>query len=215
MRRLLARLLPKIGAVLAAPALALAQTTQTPANEQVIVPQVDRRDVRVPRYPNKDFEVGAFVGTYSAENFGSSVVYGLRLGYDISEDIFVQATYGTTEVSDEAFRRILPGGIFAQPKETLKYYNLSAGYNVLPGEIFIGRNVAKASAVYVIGGIGSTSFITQKKQTINFGLGMRVLMKDWLAIQVDIRDHVFSLDLLGENTSTNNVELTAGLSFYF
>jgi outer membrane beta-barrel protein len=195
---------------------AFAQTSgQKPANEQVIVPQVDRRDVRTPRYPNKDFEIGAFLGTYSAENFGSSLVYGLRLGYHITEDVFVQATYGTTEVSDEAFRRVLPGGIFANPKETLKYYNLSAGYNVLPGEIFLGRNVAKASAVYVIAGIGSTDFISQKKQTINFGLGMRVLVRDRLSVQFDIRDHVYSLDLLGENTSTNNVEFTAGLSWYF
>jgi outer membrane beta-barrel protein len=195
---------------------AFAQTSgQKSANEQVIVPQVDRRDVRTPRYPNKDFEIGAFLGTYSAENFGSSLVYGLRLGYHITEDVFVQATYGTTEVSDEAFRRVLPGGIFANPKETLKYYNLSAGYNVLPGEIFLGRNVAKASAVYVIAGIGSTDFISQKKQTINFGLGMRVLVRDRLSVQFDIRDHVYSLDLLGENTSTNNVEFTAGLSWYF
>ncbi len=214
MTRTLTTLLFALGAACAAPAFAQT-STQKPANEQVIEPQVDRRDVRTPRYPNKDFEVGAFLGTYSAENFGSSMVYGLRLGYHVTEDIFVQATYGTTEVSDEAFRRVLPGGIFANPKETLKYYNLSAGYNILPGEIFIGRNVAKASAVYVIGGIGSTDFITQKKQTINFGLGMRVLLRDRFSVQVDIRDHVYSLDLLGENTSTNNVEFTAGLSWFF
>jgi outer membrane beta-barrel protein len=110
---------------------------------------------------------------------------------------------------------VLPGGIFATPKETLKYYNLSAGYNILPGEVFLGPNVAKASAVYVIAGIGSTDFITQKKQTINFGLGMRVLVRDRFSVQVDIRDHVYSLDLLGENTSTNNVEFTAGLSWFF
>jgi len=78
-----------------------------------------------------------------------------------------------------------------------------------------GQKPANASAVYVIAGIGSTDFISQKKQTINFGLGMRVLVRDRLSVQVDIRDHVYSLDLLGENTSTNNVEFTAGLSWYF
>ena len=214
MTRTLSLLLCALGAAVSVPAFAQT-STQKPANEQVVVPQVDRRDVRTPRYPSKDFELGAFLGTYSAENFGSSMVYGLRLGYHITEDVFVQATYGTTEVSDEAFRRVLPGGIFANPKETLKYYNLSAGYNILPGEIFLGRNVAKASAVYVIAGIGSTDFISQKKQTINFGLGMRVLLRERFSVQVDIRDHVYSLDLLGENTSTNNVEFTAGLSWFF
>jgi outer membrane beta-barrel protein len=194
---------------------------QQPANEQVIVPQVDRRDIKLPRYPSKDFAVGVLLGAYNAQNFGSSGVAGLRLGYHITEDIFVEAVYAQTKVSDESFRQVLPGGIFAQPKETLKYYNLSAGYNLLPGEIFIGRNIAKASAVYLIGGIGSTNFVDSTKvnrrsrQTVNFGLGMRVLLTDRTAVQVDMRDHVFSNDILGRRETTQNLELTTGFTFYF
>ena len=30
-----------------------------------------------------------------------------------------------------------------------------------------------------------------------------------------MRDHIFSLDLLGKRQNTQNVELTGGLSFYF
>lgn len=196
------------------PATALAQAQQ-PANEQVIQPQVERRVVKLPKFPSKDFEFGVFAGTYATENFGSSTLYGARLGYHISEDIFVEAAYGRTEVSDQNFRQILPGGIFPQPKETLSYYNLSAGFNVLPGEVFLGRNVAKASALYLIGGIGSTSFLEQRKQTINFGLGLRVLLKDWAAIQVDFRDHMFALDLLGRRQNTHNLELSAGITIFF
>jgi outer membrane beta-barrel protein len=199
---------------LALPAAVLAQAQQ-PANEQVIQPQVDRREVKLPKFPSKDFEFGLFAGTYATENFGSSTIYGARLGYHITEDIFVVAAYGRTEVSDENFRQILPGGVFPQPKETLSYYNLSAGYNILPGEVFIGKNIAKASALYLIGGIGSTSFLEQRKQTINFGLGLRVFLKDWAALQVDFRDHVFSLDLLGRRQNTHNLELSAGVTIYF
>ncbi|HXF47363.1 MAG TPA: outer membrane beta-barrel domain-containing protein [Burkholderiaceae bacterium] len=200
--------------LLALPAAVLAQA-QPPANEQVIQPQVDRRVVKLPKFPSKDFEFGLFAGTYATENFGSSTIYGARLGYHISEDIFVEAAYGRTEVSDENFRQILPGGVFPQPKETLSYYNLSAGYNILPGEVFIGKSIAKASALYLIGGIGSTSFLEQRKQTINFGLGLRVLLKDWAALQVDFRDHVFSLDLLGRRQNTHNLELSAGVTIFF
>ena len=39
--------------------------------------------------------------------------------------------------------------------------------------------------------------------------------KDWFALQVDMRDHIFSLDLLGKRQSTQNLELTAGLTFFF
>jgi outer membrane beta-barrel protein len=201
-------------ALLALAAPALAQSTR-PANEQVVVPQVERRTVPLPKFPSKDFEVGAFGGVYSTENFGASAVGGLRVGYHITEDFFVQANFAATRVSDENFRQILPGGIFATPKETLSYYNLSVGVNVLPGEVFLGRNRAKATAVYLIGGIGSTKLAEQRRQTFNFGLGMRLLLAERAAIQVDLRDHVFSLDLLGRRQSTQNLELTTGFSWYF
>jgi outer membrane beta-barrel protein len=203
-------------AACAAPLASWAQSpAQPPANPQVIVPEVDRRELRIPKIPSKDFEVGLFGGTYATQNFGASAVGGLRVGYHITEDFFVEAVYAATKVSDENFRQILPGGIFPSPKETLSYYNLSVGVNVLPGEVFLGRNRAKATAVYLIGGIGSTKLDTQRRQTFNFGLGMRLLLAERAAIQVDLRDHVFSLDLLGKRQSTQNLELTTGFSWYF
>jgi outer membrane beta-barrel protein len=202
----------------AAAPLAAAQTTpapQRPANEQVIVPEVERRDVKLPRFPSKDFEAGLFAGVYSAESFGSHPVAGVRLGYHLSEDIFVQAALAQTSLSDEAFRRVLPGGVFPQPKERLIYYSLSAGYNLLPGEVFLGSRRAKATQVYLVGGIGSTRFFEQRRLTFNLGLGMRLMLADRWALQVDLRDHVFSYDLLGKRESTQNVELTGGLAYFF
>src|SRR5882757_5196887 len=86
-----------------------------PANEQVIEPQVARRVVKLPKFPSNDIEFGAFVGTLATQNFGSSLVYGGRLGYHITEDIFVEGVYGRSKISDENFRQILPGGIFPHP----------------------------------------------------------------------------------------------------
>jgi|SRR5882672_265432 len=203
-----------LAALTAVPATRAADE-QRPANEQVIEPQVDRRPVKLPKFPSNDIEFGAFVGTYATENFGASFLYGARLGYHITEDIFVEAVYGSTKVSDENFRQILPGGVFPQPTETLSYYNLSAGYNILPGEVFIGKSYAKPSALYLIGGIGSTKFLEQRRQTVNFGLGLRVFLADWAALQVDMRDHIFSLDLLGKRQNTQNLELSAGVTFFF
>jgi outer membrane beta-barrel protein len=201
--------------LLTLPFLANAQAQTQPANQQVVVPQVDRRDIRLPKFPSKDIAIGLFGGTYGAENFGSSGVGGLRLGYHITEDIFVDGVYGRSKVSDEVFRQILPGGIFTEPTQTLTYYNVSVGYNILPGEIFIGRNTAKASQFYVIGGVGSTRFLEQRRQTFNVGFGMRVLFWDRLGLQVDMRDHIFSLDILGRRQNTQNLELTLGATYYF
>lgn len=207
-----------------APALAGAQAAapqQQPSNEQVIQPHVERRPVKLPKHPSKDFEIGLYGGTYATQNFGTSLVAGVRLGYHISEDIFVQAVYAQTKVSDENYRQILPNGVFARPEETLKYYNLSAGYNLLPGEVFWGRNTAFASALYVMAGVGNTNFVSSDKinrrnrQTINYGAGLRVLFLDRFSAQIDMRQHLYTLDVLGRNESTKNLEWTGGLSFYF
>jgi outer membrane beta-barrel protein len=186
-----------------------------PANDQVVVPQLDRRDVRVVHIPSNNYELGLFTGTYNAENFGSNLVGGLRFGYHITEDFFVEGVYGQTKVSDQTFRQILPGGIFPTEKQILRYYDLSAGYNVFPGEIFLARNHAKVSTVYVVAGIGSTKFDGASHQTINAGLGMRVFLAQWAAVQFDARDHVFSLDLLGTRKDMQNLEFTLGLTFFF
>jgi outer membrane beta-barrel protein len=211
---ILRKALPAI-ALAGATCAALAQSTPAQNNDQVVVPQVDRRDIAKPKFPSNDFEMGLFTGTYSTQNFGSSWVYGARVGYHITEDFFVEAVYGQTKVSDELFRQILPGGIFATPSQKLAYYNLSAGYNLFPGEIFIGGRYARPSQFYLVAGAGSTKIADQRKPTFNFGFGYRVYLADWAALQLDLRDHIFSLDLLGKRQSTQNVELTGGLSFYF
>ncbi len=194
---------------------AFAQTSTRPDANQVVVPEVERRDIRLPKFLSKDIAVGVFAGTYATQNFGAAAVVGGRLGYHITEDWFVEATLGQSKVSDEAFRQILPGGIFVSDKEKLSYYSVSAGYNLLPGEVFPTAKRAKATAIYLVAGVGSTRFNEQRSQTISFGLGGRLLLTDRAAVQFDMRDHVFSLDLLGKRQSTHNLELTGGFTYYF
>ena len=92
------------------PLLAAAQATApTPPNEQVVIPQVERREVVVPKFPSKDFEIGAFVGTYGTQSFGASTVAGVRLGYHITEDFFVESAFGFSKVTDRTFEDIFPG----------------------------------------------------------------------------------------------------------
>jgi outer membrane beta-barrel protein len=216
---------PAAAAAVTAPAPAAApaaSTTAAPAGSpapaaapSVVEPQVARRDLKLPNYPSRDFEIGLFTGTYSTQNFGTSSVSGIRLGYHITEDFFVNLQYGQTKVSDDSFRQILPGGVFVNRSETLKYYTLAMGYNLLPGEVFFGRGTAKLSQGYILAGAGTTEFAGQKKQTIDIGFGLRLLWNQRLAFNAEVRDHLFSLDLLGRRETTQNPEIAIGLSVIF
>ncbi len=105
--------------------------------------------------------------------------------------------------------------LLTPPERRFTYYSLSLGYNLFPGEVYIGRNLAMNGALYVLGGIGSTKFAGDQKFTVNFGAGYRLLPTDWLAIHIDVQDHVFQSDLLGSDKLVNNLGAGIGLTFFF
>lgn len=197
----------------ASPVLASDAPTPSPAaGPQVVEPQVARRELKLPKYPSRDFDIGLFTGTYALENFGNHTVSGLRLGYHITEDFFAVGQYGRTETND--FGKPVLAGEFIKDRRLI-YYTLGVGYNVLPGEIFLGRSSAKLSQGYLLFGAGTTKYNLQRKQTIDLGFGLRVLWNQRLAFQFEMREHRFALDLLGDRVSTRNPEITLGTSVIF
>jgi outer membrane beta-barrel protein len=192
----------------------LAESTVPNEPDQVIQPEVSRRDIRIPRIKSSDFEIGVYAGELSVENFGTNAVYGARLAYHVSEDYFLEGIYGRSTISDQTYYNIgLP--LFPQRQQDLVYYALSLGYNLFPSEIFLGKSYAMNSTVYLLAGVGNTDIAGENHFTFNAGLGFRVLPRDWLALHLTLRDHLFNYDLLGTSKLTSNFELTGGLSVYF
>ena len=182
--------------------------------DQVVRPEVVRREVREADIDTEDFEVGAFAGAMSVEDFGTNFVWGGRLAYHVTEYVFVEGAYGRTKTDKTSFER-LSGSARVVDDRTLQYYNISFGINILPGESFILDRWAFNSDFYLIGGVGSTNFNNEDEFTWNFGAGYKVLVNDWLALRVDVRDHIFDIDLLGESSTTHNLEFTGGVSVFF
>lgn len=191
-----------------------AERDSEPASEQVLQPELDRRSVHAPRIDVDDFEVAAYVGILSVEDFGAESLVGARVGYHVTEDLFIEGTYGTSTVSDQSYYRIgYP--VFDERETALDYYHLSLGINLFPGEIFVGRSWATTSAVYLIGGVGNTGFDNRNYTTFNFGFGLRVLTADWFAMRLEMRDLIWQSDLLGVSELKHNFEFTLGASVYF
>ncbi len=181
---------------------------------QVIDPEVERREVKEPAIDREDFEVGAFAGLMSIEDFGSDAVYGVRLAYHVTEGFFVEAMLGQSEAGLTSFES-LSGGARLFDDRTLRYYNLNLGYNVLPGEVFIGEGRAYNTNFYLVAGLGSTNFADDDRFTVNFGAGFRFLLTDSVAFHVDFRDHLFDIDILVEEKTSHNLEGTVGVTVFF
>lgn len=206
--------LPLLLALLSSPAALAQAPAPSGEREQPIEPSVARYGITVPRIHANDFELGAYLGSLNLDGFGSNLVYGLRLAYHLSEDFFLEGSYGRSSIDDEQFRRF-GLALFPGEEEDVDYYHASVGYNLLPGEVFFGRRRAFTSAVFLTTGLGNISFADEDHFTYNVGVGLRVLPTERLSVRLDFREYIFETDILGESELTFNSELTAGLGYYF
>ncbi len=182
----------------------------------VIEPDVARRDIEPPRIDTEDFEVGVFLGQISVEDFGVNTVAGARFAYHVTEGFFVELAAGQADTELTSFERLSGAAqLLTDDQREYGYYNVSLGYNIFPGEGFVGRRRAFNMSTYVIGGVGKTTFAGDDRFTVNFGIGMRLMPLDWLAVHGDIRDHVFDIDLLGQEKTSHNLEAHVGVTFFF
>lgn len=189
---------------------------EAPAPEQVIYPEVVRREVSEPEIDTENFEIGAFAGVMSIEDFGTDIVYGARLAYHITEGLFAEATIGQSEAGLTSFEELSGGApILSDSDRKFTYYNVNLGYNLLPGEVFLGEGRAYNTSLYLIGGLGSTRFAGDDRFTVNVGAGYRFLITDSLTLHLDFRDHLFDTDLLGEEKTVHNIEAHLGMTLFF
>ncbi len=205
------------------PAASAGATTDTsttvgaPSSDQPIInPQVERREIRRAKIDTEDFEIGVYGGILAIEDFESHSVYGARLAYHLTEDFFLEATVGQSRAGRTSYETLSGSAeLLTDSERDYTYYALSAGWNALPGEVFIGKNRSYNTAFYLVAGIGSTRFAGDDLFTVSGGFGYRILPTDWMAIHFDVRDHVYDTDLLGSKKIVNNLEAHLGLSIFF
>jgi outer membrane beta-barrel protein len=151
----------------------------------------------------------------SVVDFGTNPVSGFTLAYHVTETIFTQLSYGTTDTERSSFEIISGSDLLTEAEREYTYYDLSVGFNLLPGESFVWDETAFNSAFYATVGIGSTDFAGDQRYTYTLGLGYKFLFTDWLAMHVEVKDHVFDIDILGEDKTTHNINYTIGLTAFF
>ena len=186
------------------------------AEPSIIEPQVSRREVKTPKIKAKDFEVGAYFGALSIQDFGTNPIYGARLAYHVTEDFFLEGFAARSKAGLSSLEDVFPDiTVVSNSGRYFTYYDLDVGYNVLPGEVFLGRGRAFSTALYVTVGMGDVKFANQDQFALNFGVGTRILITDWLAMHLDVRDHVFESTLFGVDKNVHNIEAILSLTTFF
>jgi outer membrane beta-barrel protein len=202
------------GPLLAAEEPPASDNGETTAAETVIS-DPERTPVDIADIDAYDVEIGVQYGLMNVEDFGTNPVVGGWIAYHVSEDLFVQAEYGQSTTEPTSFERLSGAQLLTDDQRDLQYYDLTLGFNLLPGEGFVWDKWAFNSDFYVLAGVGSTNFADDNRFTVTWGGGYKVILQDWLAIKLEFRDHFYDIDLLGEAKTSHNLSYHAGFSVFF
>lgn len=179
----------------------------------VFDPQVERREVDRDAIDTENWEFGAYYGVISIEDFGANDIVGGSVAYHVTEDFFVIANYGQAE-ADLTSAEILTGISILEGERAYSHFDVSLGFNLLPGEGFLGKDIAFSSNFYLLTGLGSTSFAGDNRSTAVLGGGYQVLFNDWLAFNLTLRDYLYKIEIVGSKTASD-LEISSGFTVFF
>lgn len=198
------------------PATELAAQSDEDESTSLIEPQIERVEFDESQIDSYDFEISVYGGVLAMEHFDTNPVVGLKLGYHVSEDFFVQGSYGKSDVGETSFERLSGGApLLSDSERDVEYYLFSIGFNLLPGEAFLTDSTTLNTVLYISGGMGVTEFAGDDRSTIAFAVGYRTIFIDALSVDVEMRDLIFDLDIFGDDETTHNIELTVALNLFF
>ena len=197
----------------------IAMATPVAAQEaapSLIEPDVEPQTISETLISSGDFEAGAFVGLMTIEDFESSLVWSGRLAYHLSESFFLEANVGVAEGGETSFEK-LAGDVELLPGNDRKYlyYDFNLGFNILPGEAFVGSDYAFNSNFYLLAGAGATDFAGDLRFTGNYGVGYQMLLTDRLSLHLRVRQHLHRIDVTGTDKTVVNTEMGTGVSVFF
>lgn len=91
-------------------------------------------------------------------------------------------------------------------------------WSPLVGKFLVGNSIVDFD-IFLSAGVGYIRTIEagsgKDHVGVSFGLGWRVFLARWLSLRIDIRDTIYSQELLGSTVLTHNVFISAGFGFFF
>ena len=202
--------------LLNAPLTVLEAQSDEEEQTNLIEPQIERTEFDESLIDSDDFEIALYGGYLAIEDFDTNVVAGVKLGYHVSENFFVQASYGLSEVGETSFERLSGGApLLSDDEREVEYYLVTLGFNLFPGEAFATDSTTFNTVFYLAAGVGTTRFAGDDRFTIAYAVGHRTLFADAFSLDIEMRDLIFEQDIFGTEDSTNNLEFTVSLNLFF
>ena len=177
---------------------------------------LDRRTVLEDILDNENFEIGVQFGVLSIEDFETNAWVSAHFAYHITEFFYAKARYGQSKAGLTTFEKLSnTPPLLTESERELRYYGLNIGYNLLPGEAFLGRDFVLNNIFSVELGAGNTDFAGDEKFTVNVTANYRVFLTDWVTWDIGMSDYIFDTIITGESKTSHNLNFNTGFAVYF
>jgi outer membrane beta-barrel protein len=163
-------------------------------------------------------EISAVGGWYAADLYSSNWVVGGAYTFHFSEDLALEASFQYTRfrsaVTDTYERRYPQIQLEESTNRPGLLYFGHLVWSFAYGKLrWFGSGITRFDLNLAIGA-GVTDDSTSLGITGSAGLGTKWYFGKWFAVRFDIRDHVLSQQLVGEQHLVNDVVVTAGFSVF-
>lgn len=191
------------------------------ADDEPLIPSdVQPEPVDEALIDDENIEIGIYGGILHIEDFESAPVIGVRVALHLSEGLFVEANYGSSELGDTSHERLNRTRLIPDEDRDYSYYTVGLGYNLFPGQAFnrlpfSTKTYAFNTNLYLSLGAGATNFAGDNRFTWKIGAGYQLLINDAVAFHVGLQEHIYKHDVFGEEKTNFDSELAGGVSVFF
>lgn len=192
-----------------------AHTQEQDSRVEVVKPPERTERAQRAAIDSERFEVGAYLGALSVEDFSTQLSVGLNLNYHLSTRFMIQAHYAQSDVERATFEEISGGNFLSASDRTFEHLSVLAGYRLAEGRSFFGGERKFNSYIYALVGPSRISFAGEDNTGLTFGVSYKTVLTDWATLNLDVRDLVVERSFLGDDKTTHNAELAIGLNLLF
>jgi outer membrane beta-barrel protein len=171
---------------------------------------VDRLFVKQARH-----EFSAIGGYYLSDLFSATYVLGGSYTYHMTEDTAVEFAGAVTHENADVIVAIEDGRVSVLDDDFARtmLFESALIWTPIYGKLRLGGKVMRFD-IHTDLGVGVVESQTARGAAGMAGVGLKLFLGKAVALRIDLRDHVFSQELLDERFLVNDVSLTTGLSVF-
>ena len=161
-------------------------------------------------------EISAMGGLYAADLLSSSYLLQGAYTYHFVEELALEASFGYSRAQSELVEVVQRDTSFTALRLDTPIYIYQGHllWSLAYGKVrWFSGGISRFDVHLAVGG-GVTDSQTAQGLTLSGGLGFKFFLTEWLALRMDVRDHVLSQELLGVSGVVHNLAATLCFSMF-